>query len=155
MPKIGFLAALAVGLVVGTSTVLGGSLAFAAAGPSPQPAGGSVGAAACAPVSGDWTDCSLTLQQSVGAGNEVAASLPSTDGSVEYCDDGVPFDTACGLSGNTAFFSCPDGCASGTQFDFSIREIPEDTKADIAQQISVVSGVSPSEPGFASAPGAD
>jgi len=156
--KTGFLAVIAGGLLVGMSAVLNHADAFAASGPGAQVVGSSHGdSVACQPGAGAWTDCAITLNQGEPAGEEVAATVPNTDGTVAYCEqsasadgDGdntvAPADTLCGVSGNTAVFTCVDGCSSGTALSFSLLNGGW-TQGDsaLAQQITVTSGSAPSQ----------
>jgi hypothetical protein len=153
--RTGFLALIAGGLLLGGSAI-GGSDAFAASGPQPN-GSANIGAAACQPGAGAWTDCAIQLRQSVPAGSEIAATVPSADGAVAYCEqsasadgDGdntvAPAGTLCGLSGNSAVFTCVDGCPSGTALSFSLLNgsaMPSD--GALAQQITVTSGSAPSQ----------
>jgi hypothetical protein len=152
--KTGFLAVITGGLLLGVSAI-GGSGAFAASGPGPQSNGSAN--IACQPGAGAWTDCAIQLRQSVPAGSEVAATVPSADGNVAYCEqsastdgDGdntvAPAGTLCGLSGNSAVFTCVDGCPSGTALSFSLLNgsaTPSDSA--LSQQITVTSGSAPSQ----------
>jgi hypothetical protein len=135
--KTGLIATIAGGVLLGLSSLLAGPVMAQTAGPTAQSAGAmtalpapaaDAAAVACAQGAGAWTDCTLTLNQSIQAGGSVAGTLPAGDGAVLYCEQpGVPQgDPAeqsslpvCGINGNTAVFLCPNGCGAGTQFVMS------------------------------------
>lgn len=106
-------------------TVLGVAVGFiqtraAQADAGPVDAAG-VAAIACSPSQGNWSDCTVTLAQSISAGGSVAAMLESHQAQVLYCSEGNadPDFQNCGINGNAAVFFCPNGCGAGTRFILS------------------------------------
>jgi hypothetical protein len=81
----------------------------------------NIAGVACVGAQGGWTDCTLTLGQSIAPGGSVAASLDSVSARVLFCTDGSHDDdhSACGINGNAAVFACPFGCQPGQQFMLS------------------------------------
>jgi hypothetical protein len=78
---------------------------------------------ACAASPGNWTDCTVTLTQSVPAGGSVAAMLESNQAQVLFCSEGNadPDFTNCGINGNAAVFYLPNGGGPGTQLVLSAQ----------------------------------
>jgi hypothetical protein len=150
--KTSYLTVIATVLLIGANAAVG-STASAAPVAATLPSGsGRIATTSCQPGAGTWTDCAVMLSQSVPAGAEVAASVPSSDGTVAFCEQSAspdaegdntvaPAGTVCGLSGNTANFTCVDGCAAGTDLDFSLLN-GSGTSSDgaLAQQITVTGG---------------
>jgi hypothetical protein len=165
--QTGFVTLITGGLLLGAGSVASPG-ALAASGGTAQPSGSNVASTACAPGAGAWTDCALMLNQPVAAGGEVAAAVPTSDGTVSYCEQSAspdadsagdntvaPAGTLCGVSGNTAVFTCVDGCSAGTALSFSLlggTGMPSDNA--LAQQITVTSGGTPSQTALPPAAGA-
>jgi hypothetical protein len=113
------------------------------AGTFAQPIGTNLGVAsvACAAAQGDWTDCTVTLSQSVPAGGSIAASLDSNQANIVYCTDGSRGDgedyRGCGINGNTAVFTFPQGGMPGQQVYLSALGT---SNAALAQVLTVSAG---------------
>jgi hypothetical protein len=140
--KIGFLTTLAAGVLLGISSLMPAG-ASAAQIPGAPAAGGS--AVGCGPTEGTWTDCWVTLGSDLGSNGAVFAALPAQSGTLALCSGATqmnpgPDDFAtqfCSISGNTAVFSCLNGCAAGTQFVVSMLDVPPAADGSLAQQINV------------------
>jgi hypothetical protein len=104
----------------------------------PEPGVASV---ACAAAQGNWTDCTVTLTQSVPAGGSIAASLGSNEASIVYCTDGSRTDVedyrGCGINGNAAVFTFPQGGVPGQQVFLSALGASD---AALAQVLTVSAG---------------
>lgn len=83
-------------------------------------ADGNVANVACVLSPPNWTDCTVTLSQSIGEGGTIASTLPGNAARTIFCDDGYPLNSLCNVSGNTVVFTCPGGCGAGTQFEESV-----------------------------------
>jgi hypothetical protein len=101
------------GLAVSTASAASQVLA-------PQSANSSaVGNLACADASGDWTDCTLTLSQTVAPGSTVEISLPAADASNLVCENNPGVSGAyCGTAPDTVEYQLPQGGTPGDQLDF-------------------------------------
>jgi hypothetical protein len=135
--KTGLLA-VAAGVLLGVSAGVIHASRVAAQSIGPNPGLASV---ACAAAQGNWTDCTVTLSQSVPAGGSIAASLGSNAASIVYCTDGSRADVedyrGCGINGNTAVFSFPQGGMPGQQVFLSALG---ESDAALAQVLTVSAG---------------
>jgi hypothetical protein len=113
--KTGLLATVA-GVLLGVTggVIHTGGASAQSIGPNP-----GIASVACAAAQSNWTDCTVTLSQGVPAGGSIAASLGSDEANIVYCTDGSRGDVedyrGCGINGNTAVFSFPQGGLPGQQ----------------------------------------
>jgi hypothetical protein len=135
--KSGLLAVVAAGALVGISAGFIHTVSVAADEPQ---SGTGVARIACTPAPGNWTDCSVTVDQSIPAGGSVAAELDSRDAQVAFCSEESRYSdfSTCGVSGNAAVFSCPNGCAAGSQFALSALGT---STATLAQNFTLASSI--------------
>lgn len=135
--KTGLLATVA-GVLLGVSGGIIHTSGASAQSIGPNPGIASV---ACAAAQGNWTDCTVTLGQSVPAGGTIAASLGSNEANIVYCTDGSRGDgedyRGCGINGNTAVFSFPQGGMPGQQVYLSALGA---SNAALAQVLTVSAG---------------
>jgi hypothetical protein len=80
----------------------------------------NIAVVACGGAPGDWTDCTVALDQPIAPDGTVTVSLDSDAARVLFCTDGSrdPESDDCGINGNAAVFSCPFGCSPGQLFTF-------------------------------------
>ena len=115
----------------------------AGSAPAPQMPAHDLDALACAPAPVNWTDCTITLAQSIPAGGSVIAAVQGTGATVAYCSDGTAEASFCGAYGNEAVFYCPSGCTAGQTFDVSAVGASSTT---LAQSLNVALG--PTDPNW-------
>lgn len=134
---MGLLATVA-GVLVGVSGGLIHTSSASAQAIGPDPGIASV---ACAAAQGNWTDCTVTLTQTVPAGGSIAASLGSNEANIVYCTDGSRSDVedyrGCGINGNAAVFTFPQGGMPGQQVFLSALGA---SNAALAQVLTVSAG---------------
>jgi hypothetical protein len=135
--KLGLLATVA-GVLLGVSGGLIHTRGASAQAIGPEPGVASV---ACAAAQGNWTDCTVTLTQSVPAGGSIAAALGSNEATIVYCTDGSRSDVedyrGCGINGNAAVFTFPEGGMPGQQVFLSALGASD---AALAQVLTVSAG---------------
>src|SRR5437764_1036179 len=97
---------------------LGGGLAARGTASAQEPAmpqvvSDTMANIACAPSDGDWTNCTVTLYEDLGADDPLILSLAGQDISGLMCNDELPLNSTCMAMSDSAVFICPNGCDAG------------------------------------------
>jgi hypothetical protein len=125
--RIRFLALAVAGILLSLGAGLMGAGAVAA-----QSVTDGSGSIACTLAAGNWTDCTVTLNQSVPYNGTVTATLPVGDSNLAFCASGHGEHQDCAISGNSVQFLCvhQSSCPAGKVFFMSVLGAPASVQGD-------------------------